>query len=171
MRLISFAIALISAALPWLPAAEQEVVTLSPEEDIAIELRAEVIEAEQRAFAPGICVWRDQLWQYTMTNPPVRILTSADIIINGVAVELDVSGLAMPWIAPEEMTEQDCHITKYCFGEDDRDTCYELAICFFKGGAEDYIVTWIIYEGCSQRIRIEDAGDVYPEWYMEEEAE
>ena len=158
-----------AAALPGWAATKPEVVCLSPEKNVTIELRAEVIEAAERTAAPGLCVWRGQLWQHTTTNPPERVLTSATITIDGVAVDLDVSGLAMPWIAPEEMAEQDCRLTKHSFGEGEQQVFYMLNICFIKGGAEDYIVTWLIYEGHSMRTHIDDIGDMLPDWYMGEE--
>lgn len=166
----SLAIALAcAAALPGRAATEPEVVILSPEKGVTVELRAEVIEAAERTAAPGLCVWRGQLWQHTSTNPPERVLASATVTIDGATVDLDVSGLAMPWIVPEEMAEQDCRLTKYSIGEEEEQTFYTLDICFFKGGAEDYIVTWLIYEGHSMRIHVEDVGDMPPDWYMEEE--
>lgn len=155
----------------FVSASAEEVVHLSPDDGVVVELRAEAVQAAERRFAPGVCVWNGRLWTPTDTNPPRKVLTEGSITIDGERIPLDVSGLASPWIAPEEMTDKACRLTKLHIGEDGRDICYVLDICFFKGGAMDYAVSWVIYENCSIRSRIEDMGDTYPEWYDKEPLE
>ena len=154
------------AVATWARAAEQEVVQLWLAEGVQVELRAEKVESAEREFAPGVCVWRGQLWEPTMTNPPEKVLVSGVVELEGKRVELDVTGLAAPWIDPGEKTPQDCRLRRRELGENR--FCYILDICFFKGGALDYVVTWEIYEAWSRRIRIEGMGDDYPEWYTPE---
>lgn len=147
--------------------AVEEVVSLSPEEGVRVELKAEVVEPEgERVPAPGVCVWRNRLWRPTATNPPRRVLVSGVVTIEGEPISLDVSGLAEPWADAGEMKDYDCRISKLYIGEDGRETCYVLEVCFFKGGAMDYLVTWLIYQNVSLRAGIEAMGDVYPEWYL-----
>ena len=154
-----------AAAAAAVPAAQQESVTLTPEPGISIRLCAETVPAAERSHAPGICVWQGQLRQPTMTNPPEKVLTAATITLGAQCIALDVSGLATPWISPEEMTNAHCRLRRHTLGEDEQMPYYELDICFFKGGAMDYIVTWLIYDGCSMRTRIEFMGDDYPDWF------
>lgn len=101
-----------------------------------------------------------------MTNPPEKIMISGAITIDGEKVELDVSGLATLWIHPSEMAKDDCRFEKHEFGENDH--YHTLDVCFFKGGALDYVVRWIIYKNKSMRESIINVGDKYPDWYKKQ---
>ena len=140
-----------------------ELVRFTPAAGALVELRAVCVEAENREYAPGVCVWRGQRWEPTMTNPPSKVLVSGAVVLDGQRVELDVSGLATPWISPQEMTSADCRLRKREPAEGQ--VYYILDVCFFKGGALDYVVTWEIRGERSQRVKIEFMGDTYPEWY------
>lgn len=171
MSIKELAIACTAALWGVVSAAEQEKVTLTPDDEVMVELCAEKIPAEERTFAPGICVWNGQLWHGSVSSPPEKVLVSGAITIEGERIELDVSGLANPWIFPQEMTNRHCRLRKLHIGEDAREVCYVLDVAFFKGGALDYVVTWVIYENSSLRSCIEDMGDTYPEWYGDDDAQ
>lgn len=127
-----------------------------------LELHAVKIDASARQAAYGACIYDGQLWDYAMSNPPERILVDGCITLEGQKVSLDVSGLATPAIKPQELTVDDCRLSKHEFG--DKDYCYYLEVAFIKGGALDYMVTWMIYRNKSLRIKIEDLDDVRPPW-------
>lgn len=92
-----------------------------------------------------------------------RLLTRGVLTLNGKKIDLDVSGLASPWVAKSDLTPEDCTLKKMEYSEyatASRNDCYhKLTIRFYKGGGNDYEVTWYIYRGKSIRVSIEDALD------------
>lgn len=92
-----------------------------------------------------------------------KLLTRGELTLNGKDIELDVSGLASPWVEKSDLTPQDCTLEKIEYSEyttAPRNDCYHrLKIRFYKGGGNDYEVTWYIYRGKSIRVSIEDALD------------
>lgn len=147
------------------PESRMERVEVVPAEGALLELKAEMVDPDApRVFAPGICVWNGQLWYSALTSPPLRILTAGTITIDGDAVALDVSGLAEPWGDVTHFTDSCCYLVKHCLGEDGREVYYELRVWFARGGAEDYVVTWLIYKGQSIRESIRSTGDSGPDW-------
>lgn len=91
-----------------------------------------------------------------------RLLTKGTLILNGKEIELDVSGLACPWVEKSDMTPEACTLDMCECVENKttprRDYYHILTIRFYKGGCNDYQVTWFIYRNKSIRTSIEDAG-------------
>lgn len=145
-----------------------ENVSLKINSNTVIELYAKKINTLDRKPADGLCIYQDQLWDNTMTDPPERIMISGHISIENRKIELDVKGLATPWITTSDLTKNECRLRKYNFGKDNNDYFYILDICFFKGGSLDYIVTWVIYKDKSLKTNIINAGDQYPDWYTQD---
>lgn len=148
---------------------KEEIARIHFDSQTTLEFRAMNILATTREQASGLCVYEGQLWQYAMSNPPRKILVGGCLTIDKQKVKLDVTGLALPWIHPQELTLRDCKLTKYNFGEADKDYYYKLDVAFIKSGALDYMVTWIIYKNKSLRIKIEDLDDIRPSWLLENE--
>lgn len=113
----------------------------------------------------GPCIYDAKLWAWgVMIHPPQSILLSGKLLLNGSVIELDVSGMAHPWVNPEEFRATEARLVKY----GDIDPGYVLDVGFFKGGALDYIGTWVIYQGKSSRETVEYCGDTYPDWVGKE---
>lgn len=129
---------------------------------IRLEFTAKHIPAKTRKQTFGICIYENQLWECAMTDPPEKILTNGTITIEGQTIELDVRGLATPWIKPNELTKENCNLTKHDF--DEQGYYYNLKVAFIKGGALDYMVTWIIYKNKSLRVKIESLDDIRLDW-------
>lgn len=111
----------------------------------------------QSAHCSGVCIYDNQLYISALTNPPERILTKGYFVHDGVKVDLDVSGLANPWVEPGELTASDCTVETCKFG--DNEVAYRLKVRFVKGGAEDYACEWNIYQDKSLRMNISYLDD------------
>lgn len=145
------------------PPPERQTVSIEIENGVELELTARVVAAEKRELHPELCLFEDQLWVGAVSSPPELVMQSAILTLHGEKIELDVSGLANPWIKPSEMTRRDVRL-RQLYADENAVPVYSLDICFFKGGALDYIATYIIYHGKSLREKIEFMGDTYPEW-------
>jgi biopolymer transport protein ExbD len=105
-------------------------------------------------------------------SPPRCILTSGILEIDGKKISLDVSGIANPWVKPEELDAGDVHVDVSPDGKrhgaksGDKvpgERSGEVAVFFTKGGADDHLVTWAIQGDASLRISIENR-DFPAEW-------
>lgn len=81
-------------------------------------------------------------------------------------MELDVSGLADPWIDDDELGAWNCDLSERTLQNGSK--LMRLRVGFFKGRA-NYAVTWIILDGHALRESIEFIGDKWmecPEWML-----
>ena len=154
---------LLEKGAPEASKAELETVSIALAEGAALELTARVVKEGKKRLHPEVCIFEGQLWVGSVTSPPHRVMHAATHTLNGDKIPLDVSGLADPWINPAEMTSRDVRLR--CFTPEEGSPVYTLDICFFKGGALDYLVSYTICCGKSLRTKIEFMGDTYPDWY------
>lgn len=129
-----------------------------------LEFRAKTIESKLRKVGSGYAIHEGQLY-LAIGDPPLRVLTEGKILIDGKEVVLDVSGLGDPWV-DAKVEKRFVRLTREEFRSG---TVHTLEVCFAKGGAEDYLVRWVITGGKSIRIAIEGLGDAYPDWVAEPE--
>lgn len=161
--LLSLALCLL-AALP-LHAAEEAAETVTTTLDGArLEFHARKIEARHRKTGEGFVVFEGQRYR-AIGNPPSRVMTTGSIRIGEQDIALDVSGLGDPWV-DAKLEKRFVQLTKddYPSGP-----LYTLRVCFVKGGAEDYMVEWVIKGGKSLRLSIGELGDTLPDWVKEAE--
>jgi hypothetical protein len=162
MKLVQ-ALALGLLALLPLHAADDTTESVSTTLDGArLEFQARNIEARSRTSGDGYVVFEGQLYR-AIGNPPSRVMTSGHIRIGEQEIALDVSGLGDPWV-DGKLENRFVLLTKEDFPSGQIHT---LRVCFVKGGAEDYMVEWVIKDGKSLRRSIEDLGDTLPEWVKE----
>jgi hypothetical protein len=150
------------AALP-LHGVEEATETVSTTLDGArLEFHARKIEARSRTTGDGYVVFEGQLYQ-AIGNPPSRVMTSGTLRIGKEEIALDVSGLGDPWV-DGTLEKRFVQLTKDDFPSG---PIHTLRVCFVKGGAEDYMVEWVIKDGKSLRRSTENLGDTLPEWVKE----
>ena len=162
MKLLQ-ALALGLLTLLPLHAADEATETVSTTLDGArLEFHARKIEARSRKTGDGYVVFEGQLYR-AIGNPPSRVMTSGTLRIGEQVIALDVSGLGDPWV-DGKLEKRFILLT----GDDfPSGPIHTLRVCFVKGGAEDYMVEWVIKDGKSLRKCIEDLGDTLPEWVKE----
>ncbi|WP_035606072.1 hypothetical protein [Haloferula sp. BvORR071] len=161
MKLLQLVALLTLNALPVF-AAEQATETASTELDGArLEFQARKIETPDRKLAYGYAVFEGQLY-WAIGNPPSRVMTAGKIRIGEQEIALDVSGLGDPWVE----AKLDKRFVQFKRKDFPSGPIYELLVCFEKGGAEDYMVEWVIKDGKSLRLAITSLGDTLPEWVM-----
>ncbi len=147
------------SALP-LHAAEEAAETVATTLDGArLEFHARKIEAKQRKAGDGYVVFEGQLYR-AIGSPPSRVMTEGKIRIGEQDIALDVSGLGDPWVEGK-LEKRFVQLKKDEFPSG---PIYTLRVCFVKGGAEDYMVEWVIKDGKSLRLAIKDLGDTMPDW-------
>lgn len=129
-----------------------------------LEFRAKTIESNARKVGAGYSVYEGQLY-LAICNPPSRVMTAGKISINGEEIALDVSGLGDPW-ADAKLERRFVRLSR---NDSPSGPVHTLEVCFSKGGAEDYLVRWMIAGGKSIRMAIENLGDTYPDWVAEPE--
>lgn len=113
----------------------------------------------------GYAVYDGQLW-ISPTAVPNVILTRGVFFDGEKEVELDVSGLADPWIDDDELGAWNCDLSERTLQNGSK--LMRLRVGFFKGRA-NYAVTWIILDGHALRESIECIGDKWmecPEWML-----
>jgi len=127
-----------------------------------LEFHARKIESPSRKTGDGLVVFEGQLY-HAIGNPPSRVMTTGTIRIGEQEIALDVSGLGDPWVAGK-LEKRFVQLTRDDFPSG---PIYTLRVCFVKGGAEDYMVEWVIKDGRSLRESIKSLGDTLPEWVKE----
>jgi hypothetical protein len=159
--LMKLALTLYCAVLAVSVQAAEEVKTIKLAEDVTLEFKAENVGAEKKRDLnlAGYVIYKGELYQ-SVFDPPHLVLTSGHITIAGKRIELDVSGLAEPWVTGDKFHRRFVRLDR---SSEERGVL-TLTVVFAKGGAEDYSVEWDIFRGKSMRIRIEGCGDTYPEW-------
>ncbi len=115
----------------------------------------------QQEAGCGYAVYDGKLWMSSTAVPKV-ILTRGVFFDGEKEVELDVSGLANPWIEADELEARNCELKIDTTEENEE--LITLKVAFMKWGAEDYIVEWVVMDGCALRLSIADIGDTLPEW-------
>lgn len=138
------------------PASEEKIV-LYPAENCRLELTAYKRNMAQSELAPGVCVYKDELYLYALQNPPCSYLKEGRLYLDSQVIDLDVSNLATPWVEKSDLSEADVKFEKYRVGNT---PYYSLKVYFCKGGANDYMVEWTIYKGKSVRTAIKSLNDV-----------
>lgn len=127
----------------------------------------EITDMSSLNFAP--CIYDGKLWTWgVMIHPPHSVLLSGQLSLNGRIIELDVSGIAHPWVDTKEFRATEARLVNE---GDNADPYYILDVGFFKGGGEDYMGTWTIYKDKSVRDKLEACGDTYPDWVGKENLE
>ena len=115
----------------------------------------------QQAPGCGYAVYDGQLW-ISPTAVPNVILTRGVFFDGEKEVELDVSGLANPWVEADELEARNCELKIDTTEENEE--LITLKVAFMKWGAEDYIVEWVVMDGRALRLSIAGVGDTLPEW-------
>lgn len=135
----------------------EEKVVLYPAENCRLEFTACKSDMAQAEFAPGVCIYKDELYLYALQNPPCSYLKKGSLYLGSQVIDLDVSNLATPWVEKSDLSEADVVLEKDML----RNTpYYSLKVYFRKGGANDYMVEWEIYKGKSVRTAIKSLNDV-----------
>ncbi len=132
---------------------------------VSLSFAAEFVEpgASRKPAWNGYVEYKGEIYR-AIADPPMMILKSGTIVIDGTKVELDVSGLADCWVGNDRIHPRFTKLVR--FGE--HPGHYELSVCFAKGGADDFVVEWVIREGKQMRVSIRNTGDGYPDWVSEE---
>ena len=138
------------------PASEEKIV-LYPAENCRLEFTACKRDMDQAEFAPGACVYEDELYLYALQNPPCSYLKMGRLYLDSQVIDLDVRNLATPWVERSDLNEENVKLEKDMLGNT---PYYSLKVYFRKGGANDYMVEWEIYKGKSVRTAIKSLNDV-----------
>lgn len=134
-----------------------EKVVLYPAENCKLEFTACKMNVDQAKEAPGVCIYKNELYLYALQNPPYSYLKSGRLYIDSQVIDLDVRHLATPWVEKSDLSESDVELKKMMLGNF---SYYSLKVNFCKGGANDYTVEWEIYKGKSVRTSIKSLNDV-----------
>ncbi len=132
---------------------------------VSLSFDAEFVEpgARRELARTGYVEYKGKIYR-AIADPPRMILKSGAIVIDGTKVELDVSGLADCWAGNGKIHPRFTRFVRF----DEHPGYYELSVCFAKGGADDFVVEWVIREGKQMRVSIRNVGDEYPDWVSEE---
>lgn len=134
-----------------------EKLVLYPAENCKLELTAYKTDTMQAEFAPGVCVYKDGLYLFSLQNPPYCYLKTGKLYLDSQVIDLDVRNLATPWVEKGDLTESDIDLKKDVLEDI---PYYSLKVHFCKGGGNDYTVEWEIYKGKSIRTAIKSINDV-----------
>lgn len=137
--------------------ASEEKIVLYPAENCKLEFTACKRDMTQAEFAPGICVYKDELYLYALQDPPCSYLKTGRLYLGAQVIDLDVRNLATPWVEKRDLSEADVELKK---GMLENTPYYSLKVYFRKGGANDYMAEWEIYKGKSVRTAIKSLNDV-----------
>ena len=151
------------AVLGTCSGAEEETVKVDLDQ-AKLEFQAKTIDSDSRDVGSGYSVHEGQLYM-AIGDPPSRVMTGGKIALGGHEVVLDVSGLGDPWV-DGKLEKRFVRLTRNDFKSG---PVHTLEVCFAKGGAEDYLVRWVIAGGKSIRTAIESLGDEYPDWVADPE--
>ena len=133
-----------------------EKVVLYPADNCKLEFTAIKRDDAQAEFAPGVCIYKDELYLYALRNPPHTCLKSGTLYIDAQAIDLNVRNLATPWVEKSDLSKADVELKKMML---ENIPCYDLKVRFCKGGANDYMVEWEIYKDKSVRTAIKNIGE------------
>lgn len=134
-----------------------EKAVLYPADDCKLEFTAIKGDGEHAELAPGVCIYKDELYLYALRNPPYTYLKSGTLYLDSQVIDLDVRNLATPWVEKSDLSKADVELEKKMLGDV---PYYFLKVRFCKGGANDYAVEWEIYKGKSVRTAIKPLNDV-----------
>lgn len=142
--------------------ADQTVVREIPlDRGCSVRFEAKKVAKVDAGAGYGYAVYDDKLWISSSTVPHI-ILTKGVFFDGEKAVELDVSGLANPWVEADELEARNCELKINT--TEDNEELITLKVAFMKWGAEDYIAEWVVMDGHSLRLSITGVGDTLPEW-------
>lgn len=133
-----------------------EKIVLHPAENCKLEFTACKRDMTQAEFAPGVCIYRNELYLYALQNPPCSYLKTGKLYLDSQVIDLDVSNLATPWVEKSDLSEADVKLNRGILGNA---PYYSLKVYFSKGGANDYMVEWEIYKNKSVRTSIKSLND------------
>lgn len=134
-----------------------EKIVLYPAENCKLEFTACKRDMTQAEFAPGVCIYRNELYLYALQNPPCSYLKTGRLYLDSQVIDLEVCNLATPWVEKSDLSEADVEFNRDML---ENTPYYSLKVHFCKGGANDYIVEWIIYKGKSVRTAIKSLNDI-----------
>ena len=133
-----------------------EKVVLYPADNCKLEFTAIKRDVAQAEYAPGVCIYEDELYLYALRNPPHTCLKSGTLYIDAQAIDLNVRNLATPWVEKSDLSKADVELKKMML---ENIPYYDLKVRFCKGGANDYMVEWIIYKDKSVRTAIQNVRE------------
>jgi|GEM_PF-3802250 len=169
MKLLSLHLCFLALVQLCLGASKETAnVTLPGGEQLTLVSRNLGPNKERKTTPAEYTVFEGKLYNSQFTIPQI-ILQSGIITIEGKKIELDVSGLAEPWLdgakEGERLRARFVHLDKKGADLD----VLTLTVVFAKGGALDYQVQWTLFGGKSLRTSIANCGDTYPDWVKPEQ--
>jgi hypothetical protein len=129
--------------------------------DISLNLTIEEIKTTKVRVIQlgGFSTWEGKIYR-TNYQIPFNLLKSATLTLGKSEIALPTSGIADCFHKDIPMGSENL------FSESIGNGLQRIGILFDKGGAEDFVVYWIVSSNSAILDKIVGCGDTMPEWYQ-----
>jgi hypothetical protein len=159
MKIIAF---LYLSFLPFACNGEDIKVTMA-KNDISLHLTIEEISTtkDRTIQSNGFSTWEGKIYR-TNYQIPFNILKNATLTFGKSEIALPTSGIADCFHKDIQMGPENL------FSQSIGNGLQRIGILFDKGGAEDFVVYWIVSSNSAILDKIVGCGDSMPEWYQKD---